>query len=388
MMSSKKPFFSILIPTKNRSHLVGFAIQSVLNQSFGDFEIVISDNDDSEILTRDVVASFSDPRIKYFRTSGNLPMHDNWEFALIHSTGQYITVLEDKQVFYPDALEVIHKVISDSEAIVVTWINDSFDDIRNPPVVKKYFGTGRVIALGSDDILERFVTNKHTAGDIPHMTNSCVSRTLVNHVRQQTPLKRFFPPVAPDVCAAFIQLNFVDEIKHVDRSLSVMGSPRYSHGRFHMLKNDTAKRFIKDIGNDSLFYEYVPIKSKFIVNNVIINDYLRIRKILGGRLKKYTHSPHDYLTHTYMSIMQSKHLGTNMKEELTLWKQYFQKQKLSVRQKVRRWIWFYLARQYIRKLGIAVLGYNLCARLSGSKRREMKGYQNVMEVVNHLKDPG
>ena len=58
-----RPFFSIVIPTKNRSFLVGYAIQSVRRQSFDDYEIVIADNDDTEE-TRQVVGGFQDPRIR------------------------------------------------------------------------------------------------------------------------------------------------------------------------------------------------------------------------------------------------------------------------------------------------------------------------------------
>ena len=58
------PFFSFIIPTKNRSAILKFAIQSCLNQSFGDFEIIVSDNN-SKDRTEEVVKKFTDARIKY-----------------------------------------------------------------------------------------------------------------------------------------------------------------------------------------------------------------------------------------------------------------------------------------------------------------------------------
>src|SRR6185312_2299854 len=102
----KPPFFSILLPTKNRSEIVPGAIQSALDQTFNDFELIISDNDDSEIATRQAVAKFEDSRIRYFRTSGKLRMYENWENAFNQASGEYVLVLEDKQRLVKDALSV------------------------------------------------------------------------------------------------------------------------------------------------------------------------------------------------------------------------------------------------------------------------------------------
>jgi len=378
---SNNAFLSVIIPTMNRSHLIGFAIKSVLNQSFNDFEIVISDNDDSEILTRDVVASFPNPRIKYVRPPRHLSMHANWEFGLRHSTGRYITILEDKQALYPYALEEIYSVISGGENTVVTWVNDRLDDRGRCPVLRRYFGSGNISNHTSDEILSKFVNGQNISPYLPRMINSCVKRSLVDYVRQETPLGRFFNPVCPDLCAAFIQLNYVDEIKHIDRSLSVTGGTRYSTALSARMMGETAKRFIKDVGEDKIFCDYVPIKGKSLVRNVVINDYERIRKKLGGRLKKYTFLPDVYLPECYHDIVKSKSLGVDMAEEKVLWNKYFRMQGLTVRRRVRRRIVYYLARHYFSKWLVAIFGYNFCAGLRGTKKKMFYGYPDVLSIV-------
>jgi glycosyltransferase involved in cell wall biosynthesis len=43
-MSLNRPFFSIVMPTRDRAHLLKFALQSALSQTFDDYEILVSDN--------------------------------------------------------------------------------------------------------------------------------------------------------------------------------------------------------------------------------------------------------------------------------------------------------------------------------------------------------
>src|SRR3954470_13305492 len=65
------PLISVLISTYNRSRLLRRAINSVLMQDFRDFEIIVID-DCSTDDTRDVMASFTDTRIQYFRNETNV----------------------------------------------------------------------------------------------------------------------------------------------------------------------------------------------------------------------------------------------------------------------------------------------------------------------------
>ena len=93
-MSELVPFFSIVIPTYNRSRLVTYAIDSVLKQTFGDFEIVVCDNGSADD-TPDVVRRITDPRVRYVRTPRHMVIADNWEFARSHARGRMVLMLSD-----------------------------------------------------------------------------------------------------------------------------------------------------------------------------------------------------------------------------------------------------------------------------------------------------
>lgn len=97
------PLISIGIPTYNRSGLLRQAIQSVLQQSYQDFEIVVSD-DCSPDDTADVVASFHDSRIRYHRTAANLRPPRNWNECVRLAHGEFFALLPDDDVYCPDYL--------------------------------------------------------------------------------------------------------------------------------------------------------------------------------------------------------------------------------------------------------------------------------------------
>ena len=103
-----KPVFSIVIPTYNRQDLVPYAIQSVLWQTFDDYEIIICDNFSTDS-TSATVGKFKDHRIKYIRTPQHFVIADNFEFSRKHASGKMVIMMSDDDAFVPTALETIYK---------------------------------------------------------------------------------------------------------------------------------------------------------------------------------------------------------------------------------------------------------------------------------------
>ena len=81
-----KPLFSIVIPTYNRQDLVTYAVESVIQQTFDDFEIIVCDNFSTD-KTAMVVGQFKDSRIKYVRTPQHFVIADNWEYSRTQAEG-------------------------------------------------------------------------------------------------------------------------------------------------------------------------------------------------------------------------------------------------------------------------------------------------------------
>ncbi|MDP1842870.1 MAG: glycosyltransferase family 2 protein [Sediminibacterium sp.] len=94
---------TVVIPTYNRPDFLKKAIESVLQQTFQDFTIFISDNASTKE-TAEVVNNFNDNRIIYHRHIENIGMQGNWKFCLENAPGNNIALLEDDNYFLPNHL--------------------------------------------------------------------------------------------------------------------------------------------------------------------------------------------------------------------------------------------------------------------------------------------
>lgn len=121
------PTVSIVLPTYNRAHVLPLAIRSVLDQDFRDFELIIV-NDNASDNTEEVVRSFEDPRIRYYRNDPNLklPRTLNRGFSLAH--GKYLTWTSDDNMFAPAAIGAMVAELDSGKADFVFADYEEFAD--------------------------------------------------------------------------------------------------------------------------------------------------------------------------------------------------------------------------------------------------------------------
>lgn len=96
------PLVSVGIPTYNRADgYLKKAIQSALNQTYPNLEIIVSDNCSSDD-TGTVVKAFDDSRIRYHRHNVNIGPNNNFNFCLDQAQGAYFLLLHDDDLIDPD----------------------------------------------------------------------------------------------------------------------------------------------------------------------------------------------------------------------------------------------------------------------------------------------
>lgn len=109
----KPPRFSLLTPTRNRLEWLPRAIESVLAQSFDDWELIVYDNGEQH--AKHLVPA--DPRIRYSRGPADGPA-DAFQKALEMAHGEIIHPFSDDDRLAPDALEIVDREIGDHEWLV------------------------------------------------------------------------------------------------------------------------------------------------------------------------------------------------------------------------------------------------------------------------------
>jgi len=99
---SAAPAVSVCIPTYRGAAHIAETIESALAQTFADFELVIVD-DASPDETREVVARYRDPRLRYVREP-NAGVEENWNRCLRLARGRYFKLLPHDDLIAPDCL--------------------------------------------------------------------------------------------------------------------------------------------------------------------------------------------------------------------------------------------------------------------------------------------
>jgi len=225
---------SIIVPTRNRAHLLKVALKSALGQTWYDLEILVSDNYCGNEETRRVFDSFNDPRLRYVRTDRLLAMHDSWEFALAHATGEYVTVLSDDSYLLSDAIERAMATVEEYKVDLIAWNSCTYYSpdwyepylrnhlaVANPPY--------KTVLLSSQDVLrELFDLRLDSAVQMPRFLNSICHRRLLAKIVQRH--GRMFLPPCPDYSAAAFLLLNTDQYVFTGWPLGIDGATSRSIG--------------------------------------------------------------------------------------------------------------------------------------------------------------
>jgi glycosyltransferase involved in cell wall biosynthesis len=120
--SVKAPKVSVGLPVYNGERFVSEAIEAVLKQSFGDLELIISDNassDRTEQICRDYAAS--DKRVRYYRNSVNVGVNPNYRRVFSLSTAEYFKWVTHDDLQTLDFLEKSVPIMDKDPGIVVCY---------------------------------------------------------------------------------------------------------------------------------------------------------------------------------------------------------------------------------------------------------------------------
>lgn len=134
-----KPLVSVIMTAYNEEKYIAEAIQSILNQTYKNLELIIV-NDGSTDRTLDIIKKFSDNRIKLINNKRNLGASESSNRGIEIAKGKYIARMDADDISLPSRIEKQIDFLEYNTDIHVigTWIKVIFEDLIESNVLWKY----------------------------------------------------------------------------------------------------------------------------------------------------------------------------------------------------------------------------------------------------------
>lgn len=100
------PLVSVVIPTYNHAHFLWAALQSVINQTYSNWEAIVVDNHSTDN-TDTVVQSFNNPRISLLKIHNNGVIAASRNMGIHNAKGEWIAFLDSDDLWYPEKLQIV-----------------------------------------------------------------------------------------------------------------------------------------------------------------------------------------------------------------------------------------------------------------------------------------
>lgn len=251
------PLLSVVVPTRERAHTLGFTLRSALAQASGDLELVVSDNA-SEDETEAEVRAIADPRLTYFNTGRRLSMCDNYEFALERAHGRHVLFVGDDDAVLPGRLDLLlARLRAEPEPAIYMWPLHIYDWPGEGSPARLAFRAParpeRIMDLGAK---ARAVMR---AGgwkyyEMPSPYHCAIPVRILNGIRERT--GRVFHSTQPDVFTAMAIPAFAESAVSLGVPITFHGRSAQSNGADFAKRGPRANidRFIREYGD----YEFHP----------------------------------------------------------------------------------------------------------------------------------
>jgi glycosyltransferase involved in cell wall biosynthesis len=170
MNGNADPLVSVVIPTYNHARYLGRALQSVLNQTYANWEAIVIDNHSTDN-TDEVLASFADPRITYLKIYNNGVIAASRNAGIHAAKGEWIAFLDSDDWWKVDKLRVCFENVNEG----VDLAYHDLEVVTNPPrLFRKKLNGRQVKTPVLSDLLAR--------GNAIVTSSTLVRKKLLNRI--------------------------------------------------------------------------------------------------------------------------------------------------------------------------------------------------------------
>ena len=260
MNNLNHPLFSVVIPAYNRTNVIKRAIDSVLSQTFTDFEIIIVDDGSDDNLKK-YCDDYNSSYIYYYRQeySGSNPARNS---GIRHSRGYYVSFLDSDDAWEPEYLNEVYKKFSQNDEYGFVWVKH----------IKKYLPNGPVKLINYKKLEGNVYKNVLKQGFL--INSSCISakKSLLESIGGWD--NDLQACQDDDIC---FRLSKITKVGYVDKTLSTF----YIDERIDRISASNSRRawnsyllwqkFADDViqlcGKNELKRKFIGIYSSFLIIN-------------------------------------------------------------------------------------------------------------------------
>lgn len=298
------PFLSIVCPTKDRPECIRVLLKSLANQTYSDFEVIVSDNADRLPCKNEayMFAQTTAMDIKYYRTPKCMGICDSFETAMSYASGEYVMMVEDKTILYPDAVEKISNILRNDDLDILNFPWDFLTPYKKeedivPGILTYALRTGKVEAVNVEYALEEKFSCQKMELELDKEWNygailgGVFSKRIINKIRVNNIEGRLFDGIVPDRVLSAEALCIVDgnRIKFLDDHILIYNS----NGRNTVTFN--GKKKLSDVADILIhsregrnYYDSMIFPEIAVTHNALASDFARIVDYVksGGQYKR------------------------------------------------------------------------------------------------------
>jgi|GEM_PF-3448641 len=126
-----KPLISVCLTNFNGEKYLNKTIESVLNQTYENFELIIMDNASTDS-SADIVRQYNDSRIKFFQNDRSTSVSKNTNKTVLLSRGELITILHSEDLYAPNFLEELVRTYEKypTKKVFITGVYFYYSDVN------------------------------------------------------------------------------------------------------------------------------------------------------------------------------------------------------------------------------------------------------------------
>ncbi|MDD3038175.1 glycosyltransferase [Bacteroides sp.] len=234
------PLLSIIIPTKGRYNYLKEILDLILSFDSKEFELIIQDNTSDNAVFIPFLNTINDPRFKYYYESSHLTSVENFDKAVLNTSGKYIAFIGDDDFLLRNICDIVSFMNNnDIDAVKFRRANYYWsDDFRKNSLLTTGLYSKKIKYLSPIESLKKVLSNGCQEIDLlPSLYYGIVKKESLDKIYAIG--NTYFPGNSADIANGVALSFFIKKYAFINLPIIVPGTSRNTGGGVYAKKNKT-----------------------------------------------------------------------------------------------------------------------------------------------------